>query len=72
MINVIKLIFRDVWGMYWYIFFIMCIKIVKIVYFYDSKCNIKNVLRKDGLIVKFVFNFFEIMLIKKICLYIYI
>lgn len=72
MINAIKSTSRDARGMYRYTFSLTCTKIVKTVYLHDSKCNIKNVLRKDGLIVKSVFNPFEIMLIKKTCSYIYI
>lgn len=52
MINAIKSTSRDARGMYQYTFSIMCTKIVKTVYLHDSKCNIKNVLRKDGLICK--------------------
>lgn len=72
MINAIKSTSRDARGMYRYTISSTCTKIVKTVYLHDSKCNIKNVLRKDGLIVKSVFNPFEIMLIKKTCSYIYI
>lgn len=52
MINAIKSTSRDARGMYQYTFSIMCTKIVKTVYLHDSKCYIKNVLKKDGLICK--------------------